>query len=261
MARIILGPIVNDIRNAIGSSVFSVWKGINYIRSKGATVSNPNSSSQAAIRARLSDLAKRWYNTLTTEQRMVWEEYADQLGSAQGSDQAQEGGTKVVIPQNRGVMSGFNAFVMLNSLAFSAGRYGQGEYTDDAPLNIDPPNAPTGLTCECRSISGNGNVLSLDWTAPVTPPALENARTRIWLLSLDAGVHKQMVFNLDAAQEATVVVQVNIAQGQLTDIRFCPGHYHIQLDTISDVGQKSAPSNVCQTFLQPIGDACEVIPP
>ncbi|MCW4048984.1 MAG: DUF6266 family protein [Candidatus Bathyarchaeota archaeon] len=261
MARIILGALINDIRNAIGALVFSSWKGINYVRDKAITVANPNSDSQAAIRARLSDLSKRWYNTLTDAQRAVWEEYALQLGSAQDSNQAQEGGTKVVIPQNRGVMSGFNAYVMANALGFSAGIFPLGFHVDNAPLGVDPPNAPTNLACECRSISGNGNVLSLTWNKPIEPPTLGIGRYRIWLLSLDAGVHRQIVLNLASANEATVVVLVNIAQGQQSDIRFLPGHYHIQIDFINPNGQKSPPSNVCQTKLEPVTEPCLVIPP
>lgn len=256
-ARIVLGALINDIRNAIGSVVFSSWKGVNYIRGKAVTVSNPNSGDQANMRARLAAAAKYWYDTLTAGQRAGWEEFAQQQGSSSDSEQAQEGGTKVVIPDNRGVMSGFNAFCMVQCLGYSAGTHGMGDFLASAPLGIEPPNAPTDLLCVCYGdgIAPANNYFRLDWTAPVPTPNLSSARIRIWGVSLDGGVHRQLIGSVDVSLETFQIDTVKAAQGQTFDIGTLPGHYHLQVDCISGYALKSPPSNVCQP--QILTTACE----
>jgi len=55
MARISLSPLIVDVRNKQADTVFSKWKGINYIRSR-VVPSNPRTSAQMAIRNALTRL-------------------------------------------------------------------------------------------------------------------------------------------------------------------------------------------------------------
>lgn len=260
MARIILSGLLNDIRNAVGSLVYSAWKGVHYVRNKAATVSNPNSTDQANIRARMSAAAKRWYDVLTVAQRDLWNEYAQGLGSAEGSDSAQEGGTKVVIPTNRGIMSGFNAYVMAMCLNYTAGVYPVSGWSDDAPLGITPPNAPTVLICS-PCFASPVNQIMLTWTDPAEPPVLGVGRIRVFAVSLDGGVHRQQIANVPKAQENYTFNKAKSAQGAENWIHNLPGHYHVQIDAVNQYGQKSAPSNVCQPIIPAPPVELEACPP
>lgn len=59
MARIYLSPLIVDIRNKQSDTVFSKWKGINYIRSR-VIPANPKSAAQVAIREALARLVGLW---------------------------------------------------------------------------------------------------------------------------------------------------------------------------------------------------------
>ena len=59
MARISLSPLIVDIRNKQADTVFSKWKGINYIRSR-VVPSNPKTTAQTAIRNALKELVSLW---------------------------------------------------------------------------------------------------------------------------------------------------------------------------------------------------------
>ncbi|MBA7552426.1 hypothetical protein ES705_44987 [subsurface metagenome] len=237
MARVWLSEILNDIRGSVKNHVYSVWKGLNYIREKAVSISNPSSFFQQRIRAKTAATSKRWYATLTQGQRDLWNEYAEAMPPKEGDG----GGTKQVIPDNRGTMSGFNAYVMINMLATSANVTGGDAFLDDAPIGIDAPNAPTGLACEWN---GATCCIDLTWNDPIA--VLVGSKIRVWFLSLDAGVHKQTLLGIALTLEAASICNVRVALGASTEIFNTPGHYHIQIDCVGPNGQKSPPSNVCQ---------------
>jgi len=246
MARIYFSEIVQAMSGSIQNHVYSAWKGLAYIRNKAISIINPRSADQQDMRARTAAASQRWYSGLTDAQRALWNEYAQGLGSASkqtGPASDGGGGTKQLIPGNGGVMSGYNAYVMANGLAFSGGCLAMDVFEDDAPLGIDAPSAPTDLTCIYCKANGH-SVIRLTWTDPVTYPP--DSRLRIWATSLDGGVHKQLVANVALALETYDIEQVNIALGQLAYVEALPGHYHIQVDAISPEGLKSPPSNICQ---------------
>lgn len=253
MARIKLGIILQNIAGSIGEYTYACWKGVNYIRSKAVSISNPSSGPQADIRARIGAGAKRWFGELTPPQRAIWEEYAQQQGSAEGSTGPNSNGgsgQKVVIPQNNGVMSGFNAYVMHNSLLFSAGLLASGVFIDDAPLNQDPPNAPTDLD----EISSPPSCPVLTWVDPVGMFASD--RIRLWTRSDDAGVHRQLVASVAKGVEQYIPWNLRVALGNIATIATLPGHYHWQADCVGGYG-KSSPSNVTQ-FSVELG--CTAVP-
>lgn len=237
MARIWLSELANDIRGSIKNHTYSVWKGLNYIREKAVSIMNPCSVGQENIRAKTSQCSKRWYDTLTAGQRDLWNEYAEALTPKEGDG----GGTKNLIPDNGGVMSGFNAYVMLNLLAYNAGIITLATFIDDAPIGVSPPNAVTGLTCEWNATTC---CIDITWTDPVD--ALVGTQIRIWMVSLDGGAHKQRVTVQILGAEAYSICWARIALGASTAIRNVPGHYHIQADAVGPNGQKGPPSNICQ---------------
>ncbi len=239
MARIWLSEVLNDIRGSIKNHVYSVWKGLNYVREKAVSIANPNSIEQANMRAKTTQCSKRWYDTLTGAQRDLWKEYAEALTPIEGDG----GGTRHLIPTNGGVMSGYNAYIMINLWAYSADITNLVIFIDDAPIGITPPNAPTGLagTWDAPTCCVN-----LTWVDPVD--AIAGTKIRVWLLSTDGGVHKQMRMTVVLAAEAAAVCSVRIALGAIANIRALPGHYLFQIDAIGPNGQKGAPSNVIEVI-------------
>lgn len=65
MARIYLSPLIVDIRNKQKDTVFSKWKGINYIRSR-VVPSNPKTDPQIAVREALAQLVVCWQDAYVT---------------------------------------------------------------------------------------------------------------------------------------------------------------------------------------------------
>jgi len=237
MARIWLSEVLNDIRGSVKNHVYSVWKGLNYIREKAVSISNPCSVAQENVRAKTTQCSKRWYTTLSEIQRNLWNEYAEAMAPKEGDG----GGTKQVISDNRGVMSGFNAYVMTNLLAYSGGIITLATFVDDAPIGIDAPNAPTTLACEWNPTTC---CIDITWIDPVE--ALVGTQLRVFLVSLDGGAHKQRSTTAILAQLSYSICWARGALGASFPIRNLPGHYHIQMDAIGPNGQKSPPSNICQ---------------
>lgn len=89
--RGILGGVANKIGNVVGSS----WKGIATLRSLPLSVANPNTLAQRNNRSTFSVMSKLGSEVLTTVCQPMWNRDAKQ-------------------------MSGFNAYVMYNKLAFDA---------------------------------------------------------------------------------------------------------------------------------------------
>lgn len=74
MAKIMLSPLIVDIRNKQADTVFSKWRGINYIRSR-VIPSNPKSAAQQNIRDALSTMVSNWQQDIWGQQ-LNWNEYA-----------------------------------------------------------------------------------------------------------------------------------------------------------------------------------------
>lgn len=261
MVRMVLGPLIESISNSIGATIISTWKGVTYARRKGASPSNPVSEAQANIRARISAASKRWAGVLTGAQRAGWESYAQGLGSAADSKDYDKTGIRVIIPDNRKVMSGINAYLLLNCLSFSAGAKLMTQWTDDAPNGIDPPNPPTNLTCECCSaLLPKHNCVRWTWDDPVNTVGGE--RIRLWGVSHQGGAHRQVIYNVPLGWEDLALCDVKGAHGQTFKFDQLPGMYLFQIDCVSADGQKSPPSNICQLNLPTYADdPCPGCPP
>lgn len=244
MARLI-GQVLGVLRGSVGGLLtFSQWRGVPYVRAKSLSITNPRSESQSDIRARITHTSRRWYETLTPAQRNEWNEFALQQGSASSGAQEVGAGTKQVIPGTRGVMSGFNAFIMNNLLAFTSGSLPAGLFVDDAPLGLPIPNPPTNLTGVWRD---DICVVDLSWTTPLEQPIV--SRIRVWTVSLDAVCHKQIVANIGVPTATAAIEEIRIAKGKTDPIRKNPGEYHFQADAIDNKGLRSPPSNVFQLIV------------
>jgi hypothetical protein len=64
MAKIFLSPLIVDIRAKQSDTVFSKWRGLNYIRSR-VIPANPRTSAQQAIRNALTRLVSLWKDART----------------------------------------------------------------------------------------------------------------------------------------------------------------------------------------------------
>jgi len=244
MARLI-GQVLGVLRGSIGGLLtFSQWRGVPYVRAKSLSITNPRSEGQADIRARITHCSRRWYEILTIAQRNEWSEFALQQGSASLGAIEVGAGTKQVIPGTRGVMSGFNAYIMNNVLAFTAGSLPAGLYVDDAPLGQPIPNPPTELTGVWRP---DICAVDLSWTTPQEQPIV--SRIRVWTVSLNAFCHKQIVANVGVPTDTASITDIRIAKGKLNPIRKNPGEYHFQADAIDNLGLRSPPSNVFQIIV------------
>lgn len=78
MARV-KGPLFSmDARGTIGGAiVFSVWKGVNYVR-RHAIPANPRSAGQLSFRAMMTFLSQTW-NGLSAGDKATWDARADSL--------------------------------------------------------------------------------------------------------------------------------------------------------------------------------------
>lgn len=77
MARILLGPTLSDARGQVGGVVYSRNKAGHYIRTNVSPI-QPRTSRQIDIRARITQVAQYWKNTLTAALRDAWADYAAQ---------------------------------------------------------------------------------------------------------------------------------------------------------------------------------------
>lgn len=228
MARIKLGVILNDIRGSIGEFTYSIWKaGVHVLRSKAAVIANPMSTDQAAIRCNLANLSKLWYDTLTPEQRAAWSAFA--LTKPGMGDR--DGGIYTVIKGNNGIMSGMNAYIMVNQWLKSIDQ----ATVNDAPVGLTPPTPP--LNVEATWLSPD---LTVTWDIPQT--AKMNARGRIWMACHQPNMHRQLVAVELTATTTKVITTVKAAQGKDTALADLPGNYVLQMDTVDLDGTKSGPS-------------------
>jgi hypothetical protein len=144
MAKTTLGEGLQDIRGKTGNHVYSNWRGRSYLRSKAINPSNPRSSAQASLRARMPACNKYWKNTLTEAQRSSWNEYAQQESKTKVSRSM----SRQIIPPQGMIGSGFNMFNRNNIALYSAGILAQNQFQADSPTlaGLGKPNLPTSLS-------------------------------------------------------------------------------------------------------------------
>lgn len=129
MARVTFSALVTDIRGKTGDVVFSIWKGINYIRAR-VTPSNPRSDLQTAQREALADTLTMW-QSVKSWAKTVWDVYASGYGK-----------------------SGYNRYIEDNILHVKAGT--AGSLTPFNPLYI--------IIAAMAATQGGAGEIDLSWT-------------------------------------------------------------------------------------------------
>jgi len=235
MARIKLGPNVTDIRGTVKEVVYSVWKaGVHYIRSKAGIISNPQSAQQELIRSLMTLASKAWYDTLTDANRNNWNEFAAGLEPQEGD----AGGILNLIPQNRGIMSGMNAYCMCYTMVRRCAISLPGTF-NNSPLGQTPPSQVTGLAAAWVP-----NDVVITWTDPET--VIEDSMIRIWMRSHQPMAHRQLLACVALAAETHSAEYIRMANGALVAFLMAPGRYLVQADCIQPNGLKSPPSGVAR---------------
>jgi hypothetical protein len=228
MARIKLGAMITDISGSIKEWVFSTWKGVPYIRCKATTISNPQSTDQADIRARVAECSRYWNDNLTQEERNNWETYSSSIVIPSS-------GPGDIIKPAKGPFSGYTAFLRNNILLFVSGQKALGQFWTVAPIGVTGPDAP--VDCAAGWVMNN---LSVSWT----PGFIPGIKVCTWTRSQDACFHGQVV--------ATTAVGAGISSSPsvkgkggvsilLTSVR---GKFDAQVQAIDQFGQPSPPSEV-----------------
>lgn len=158
MAKVKLGPILTDIR---GTTKEVIWtrtgkSGIG-AKSQAGTHNNPQSQTQAQVRLCVTLASRAWNDSLSQAQRDAWNALAKSI-----SDQTGEAcNVRNLIPQTRGILSGFNIFLALYvpvcrcNIPITPAFY-------DPPLGLTPPSAITDLTAVWTSLLLRNYALSFD---------------------------------------------------------------------------------------------------
>ncbi len=251
MARIKLGALIQEITGPIGQMVFSKWKGLQYIRYKAPTVTNPNTPEQAFMRANLGASVQEWWN-LSDIQRALWEEYAQGKGKA--AVDAQQVGSKCIIKPRGVLQSGFNAYVGANQMIASVGG-----------VRVAVPStlpAPPGLKMEM-------DMGQLDWCRPKSPPpgfelhvgvqplvpVYTNTEARLWIKGVWAGSHgyiagKSVVW-AEGESDLKFIDVDTIRMGSVSSLEEIPLEHcmriKIQVDFADDLGESGPPSECAVT--------------
>ncbi len=178
MARIFLSPLIVDIRNKQSDTVFSKWKGINYIRSR-VVPHNPKSAAQVAIREALAGLVAMWQDAYPSV-KLNWDEWAS------GRD-----------------YSGFNKFIGKNVI----------DYRDDNLLDLTQEVGFTKLTSWVATTGADTGKISVAF-APSPVPA--NTDIEIYVRAAGAGVWTQKT--ILSAAETTPKVLADLPASTLLEV-------------------------------------------
>jgi len=121
MAVIKTGEHISRIAGTQGDHVYSSWKGRAVLRSKSKNRSNPSSPRQATARAGTTALAKDWSEKLDLNGQDLWEFLSHYGETTPAPASTSEQGSRVVIPQPKPTLSGYDAFVRHNQRAIMTG--------------------------------------------------------------------------------------------------------------------------------------------
>ena len=175
MARVVLAGILQDIRASIGASTFSAWKGVSYLRNKAITVANAQTTKQMEMRAQFGESIGE-YRGLTTIQKAMWEEYAQQQKTQNAKNEVV--GDFGIIPQLGKTQSGFNAYIGTNQVLYRA----------IFPRVAMPPKQPQPKSTRFVVLTGTGATIHIEWTSVANPLAL-TMNLEIWVKGWWKGAH------------------------------------------------------------------------
>ena len=231
MAKVKFTGGVAEMTGSIGGLTLQRWKsGVVSARKQSSAIANPHTLNQGIVRNAMSVYSAEWRNTLTDPQRAAWETYA----ASKPWSGSNAGGVNELIKFNNGIMSGFNAYVMVN---IANDRIGFAPVTV-APLAITPPSAPLTVAVTC--VAGTATVT---WVAPVT--AKVDALVTIWTrIEGIPGIHKQIIATPLAAALTYDMTIVRAANGYGLPLTALVGaRLWVQMVTNDTDGTKSPRSN------------------
>jgi hypothetical protein len=181
-----LGSLVADIRGKLGDNIYSLARGgIHTVRAMPASVTNPNSTSQQAIRNYFKVSSQRWYSVLTEKQRREWGEMAKILNE---DHTRLHNGVMSLVPPIWLKGSGLNAYVSFRSRALMAGF---ATFSDDAPLGAEQPTPPEITFSEWRTAPPIDGVYA-EWSLP-SVYLNSNSKFGFWIRSRQRIYHRQLV--------------------------------------------------------------------
>lgn len=227
MARVTLGPLFNSLKGSLGEMVNYAWKGVQCIRTKAKTVSNPQSADQADVRARITECAKYWSATLTQAQRDAWEAYAITIPEPTS-------GPGDIIKPGKGPFSGFTAFVRNNVNMFISGQSAFGAFQPLAPVGVGAPDAPTAVASAWNSPN-----LDVSWTPGTVPGA--------FVVTWGKGVrsfHAQILAVTAVGSGVSSSPNVNVAGGVSIPLTVVRDYASVQVIAYDNLGQPSPVSEV-----------------
>lgn len=134
---------MDDIKGSVGGVTFSSWKGLTYVKAKAKSVRNPATNDQVTVRNAMTYFSRRYFDDLTDAQRAAWDQYAQEVASAERSDQVQGGFGARVVPKRQFQRSGYNWYIAINvRLVKELGAAHYAAPIDDAPIGQTPPSQP-----------------------------------------------------------------------------------------------------------------------
>jgi hypothetical protein len=238
MARAVLGPNLIDLTGKLGNSVYNSYSGLHTVRALPAVVTNPQSTSQTATRSALAVFVSAWRG-LTLAQKKTWDAYASYLIKSTESEGGRNSAGLIRIP--RGPYSGYNAFISCNMNRYS---YNYSILTSillTAPITQQRPEPLKTLLAVVV-----GRTIAVSWE--YITPGVKNERLGIWIKSVDADIHPQIIYTeARNADGTTIVSAVNKTSG--TSISLPDGVYQVQAIIINEYGIITAPSELVKVQL------------
>ncbi len=154
------GNLLSGKVPGIGEQLIATsWKGMQVFRRQTGKIDQIKSEARGEIVTNFSLLAPRYMRVLTDPQRNAWDQYAKMMNSqsSEESDRIGAGSHNIIRPRGR-IVSGMNAYMMANMLAFTRGL---AIPRDDAPIAAPAPNPASVLT-----LAVAGGVATVTWTDP-----------------------------------------------------------------------------------------------
>lgn len=233
MARIGPSSLLNGITGKVGPVVLSTWKGVGYVRSQAQTISNPQSTDQADIRARVTEVSKYWTDTLTAQERENWETYAKSIV-------VPSSGPGDIYKPATGPFSGYTAFLRNNLLKFTSGQVALGTFQTLAPIGVTSPDAPADVAA-----AGGAVNVQVSWT----PGTVPGTKVCTWLRSRDKTYHPQIIANTAVGAGISISTEANGAQGMAIPFASVRTTVDVQVMAVDQFGQPSPASELVRDIL------------
>ncbi len=140
MAKIKFGALAEDARGKIGGIVYSRNQFGGYVREKVSPV-QPSTALQTIVRERVTTLSKRWFTTLTNDQRISW------IAFAKVTPVTNVFGNPILL-------TGINAYLRLNGTLLAAAQ----AVIDDPPSDLAVISLTTATVAMSRG-AGTANII------------------------------------------------------------------------------------------------------